>query len=308
MFHESWWLDSVAPGAWAVAEVRNGTDVIARMPYVAHRKFGLQFISMPPLTQVLGPIEANSDARYARMLARQKDTYGELLDQLPRYDLFRQSFHPEMSNWLPFYWRRFAQTTRYTYRLALKSSLDELWAGTEDRVRTDVRKAARILTVQESWDPDRFAAIVAMTFSRQGRRSPVSAELIDRIVKAATSNARVKTLSAVDSAGRTHGVALFVGDHRCVYYLVGGADPSLRNSGCHSLLIWKGVQWASEFSETFDFEGSMLEGVERFVRGFGARQVQYMQLTAMSRRMAVLWHTYALAHAVAGRKVSMFST
>ena len=307
MFHQPWWLDIVAPGQWAVAEVKERQTVVASMPYVHQRKLGLGLITMPPLTQALGPLEAEYGGKYAKMLARQKDTYQELLAGLPRHDLFRQSFHPGVTNWLPYYWQGFAQTTRYTYRLDLQRGADALWSETMEKSRTDVRKAERLLTIRDEDNPSRFAEVLEMTFERQSMRSPIQRELLQRLFEQAPRHARFKSLAAVDASGAVHGVALFLGDERCVYYLLGGANPILRNSGCQSLLIWHGIQWAAGFSRVFDFEGSMLEGVERFVRGFGARQQPYFQLTALSRRMAVLWHGAALLRAATGKRVSVFS-
>lgn len=307
LFHQPWWLDVVAPNAWATAEVLDGGRVMACMPYTFRRRFGLNFIEMPPLTQVLGPIEPDYQGKYANRLARQKDVYDGLMAALPNYDLFRQSFHSGVTNWLPFYWRGFAQSTRYTYRLDLSLPKDALWAGTQDRVRTDIRKAQRKLKLREESDPDRFLDVIALTFQRQGMRLPYEAAMIRRLFDQAPRHARMRVLAAEDQHGAIHGVALFVGDEDCVYYLLGGADPNLRNSGCQSLLLWEGICWAATFSRVFDFEGSMLEGVERFVRGFGAQQTPYFQITAMSRRMTVLWHGAAMLRGATGRPSSVFS-
>lgn len=307
LFHHPWWLDIVAPNRWAVAEVLDAGRVVASLPYVYRSRLGLTFIEMPPLTQVLGPVEPVYLGKYANRLSKQKDIYDGLISALPKYDLFRQSFHPGVTNWLPFYWHGFAQTTRYTYRLDLTKSIEALWADTQDRVRTDIRKAERMLRLREENDPERFLSVISMTFQRQGMRQPYEAAMIRRLFERAPSNARMRVIAAADEQGAVHGVALFVGDADCVYYLMGGADPRLRNSGCQSFLLWEGIRWAAKFSKTFDFEGSMLEGVERFVRGFGAQQQAYLQLTAMSPRMSGLWHSAALLRGVMGRPTSVFS-
>jgi lipid II:glycine glycyltransferase (peptidoglycan interpeptide bridge formation enzyme) len=307
LFHQPWWLDIVAPNSWAAAEVLDGGRLVASMPYTVQRRFGLNLIQMPPLTQVLGPIEPTYHGKYASQLARQKDIYDGLIGALPKYDLFRQSFHPGVTNWLPFYWHGFAQSTRYTYRLDLAQTTEALWAGTQDRIRTDIRKAQRELKIREELDPGRFLAVIALTFERQGMRLPYELAMIRRIFERAPIHARIRALAADDERGVTHGVALFVGDENCVYYLLGGADPALRTSGCQSLLLWEGICWAKTFSSIFDFEGSMLEGVERFVRGFGAQQQNYFQLTSMSRRMSTLWHATAMFKSIRGRPTSAFS-
>jgi hypothetical protein len=59
---------------------------------------------------------------------------------------------------------------------------------------------------------------------------------------------------------------------------MGGADPDLRNSGAHSLLLWDSILFTSRFVKKFDFEGSMNENIERFFRAFGGRQMPIMNV------------------------------
>jgi lipid II:glycine glycyltransferase (peptidoglycan interpeptide bridge formation enzyme) len=82
-------------------------------------------------------------------------------------------------------------------------------------------------------------------------------------------------LAAVDDRDRVHAAQFFVRDGTTTYSLFGGADPELRSSGAHSLVIWEAIRRACETSQRFDFLGSMIESVERFNRAFGARQVPY---------------------------------
>jgi len=61
--------------------------------------------------------------------------------------------------------------------------------------------------------------------------------------------------------------------------MAGGGNPSLRNSGAHSLILWEAIRYVADYAETFDFEGSMLPGVERFFREFGAIQTPYFTIS-----------------------------
>ena len=57
----------------------------------------------------------------------------------------------------------------------------------------------------------------------------------------------------------------------------------------------------------FDFEGSMLQPVERFFRAFGARQVQYPHVSrgcSLRGRLAVLAQAYARSRGAASRQTS----
>jgi hypothetical protein len=66
-----------------------------------------------------------------------------------------------------------------------------------------------------------------------------------------------------------------VWDPKRTYYLVGGGDPDLRSSGAPALLCWESIRFASTRSVAFDFEGSILEQIERVFRAFGGKLVPY---------------------------------
>jgi hypothetical protein len=61
-------------------------------------------------------------------------------------------------------------------------------------------------------------------------------------------------------------------------YLFSGTVPAHKQSGAASLLVWKGIQKASKAYKQFDFDGSMIESIEKFFRGFGATPVPYLNV------------------------------
>jgi lipid II:glycine glycyltransferase (peptidoglycan interpeptide bridge formation enzyme) len=211
-----------------------------------------------------------------------------LIDQLPKYDLFRQNFSPEIKNWLPFYWRGFQQTTRYTYRLSSLADSDVIWDGFQDKIRTDIRKAKKLGVVAERCsDIDAFLAVNELTFNRQGIGLPYSRSYVKRLFAASQANEAGTIFLARGQDGRVHAGNLLVWNEHCAYYLMGGGDPELRNSGATSLAMWQAIQFAATVSRVFDFEGSMIEPVERFFRGFGAVQTPYFSISHIrSKRLA----------------------
>lgn len=145
LFEQPWWLDAVAPGRWGVAVVENGGEVAARMPYAINERLGLRVLSQPPLTTTLGPWVRPSPGKYTTQLESEKDLMSQLIDQLPRFDAFRQSFAPAVTNYLPFYWAGFQATVRYTYRIDDVRDLDAVWNGFAHNVRRHIRKAEKEL-------------------------------------------------------------------------------------------------------------------------------------------------------------------
>jgi hypothetical protein len=288
IFQQPWWLDAVAPGAWAAVEIRRGGALQARLPYVMDRRMGLTLLRQPPLTQSLGPWIRPSEGKYATQLSYQKALYTELIEQLPVHDYFSQTFHYSVENWLPFYWKGFQQTTRYTYMIADLTNLDHVRSEFQKNIRYDIQKASKKLRVHSEYGINKFLDVNELTFSRQGLPLPYSREFVRRLDDACSARSVRKIFFAEDDGGRVHAAAYIVWDERSAYYLMGGGDPELRTSGATSLVLLEAIKFSHQVSRCFDFEGSVIEPIERFFRAFGARQVPYFHVSRCSRRMRVL--------------------
>ena len=289
LFSQAWWLDATAGDNWQVALIQKGDNVVAAMPYTLKKRYGFTVLSQPSLTQTLGPWISTTNAKYAKRLGREKDLMTELIERLPDYDHFSQNWHFECTNWLPFHWQGFRQTTRYTYRIErLKEKSDQdIWADLQPNVRTDIKKARNRerLVVRDDLPLEVFWRLNKMVFERQSKPMPYGRPLIESLDKAAATRGCRKALIAVDEQGRAHAGVYVVWDEQSAYYLMGGGDPDLRNSGATSLCMWEAIKFASTVTSCFDFEGSMLEPVERFFRAFGAVQTPYFNLTHTPSRL-----------------------
>jgi hypothetical protein len=287
IFQTGWWLDAVAPGNWRLLEVRKGDHVVATMPVVLKRKYGRSGIVMPPLTQFLGPWLAPPEAgtKYPTWLGQQKELFGALIDALPACDYFSQKFHPEIHNWQPFYWRGFSATVRYTYILEGMTDLDTVMSGFQENIRRDIRKAEKAVTVEVADGVSELMEVSRKSLARAGHALPYSPQMLERVHAVLRERNAGRVLVARDKQGAVHAAMLYCWDDRCTSYVIGGGDPQLRNSGATSLLKWHAIQHAAALNGTFDFEGSMIEAVERFVRAFGGRQVPYFHVTRSSKAL-----------------------
>lgn len=298
VFCQPWWLEAVAPGCWGVAVARRGEEVAAVWPYAFKMRLGqYRLLEIPDLTFYLGPWLRASPASYARRLGEEKDLVGELVEALPPFAAFQQWCHPRVTNWLPLFWKGFTETTRYTYLLFDTHDLGALWAGARENVRTDVRKARKQLEVVEDPDVGRFLALQRQTFGRQGMSLPYSEETLLRLDAVCAARGVRKVLCAVDAEGRVHAGAYVVWDGDTVYTLLRGSDPALRGSGANALVVWSAIEAASAQGKAFDFAGSWVEPIERFVRAFGGRQTPFFEVTKMNSRVVRAYRRlWRLAH------------
>jgi hypothetical protein len=281
IFQQPWWLDAVAPGQWDEVTCEHDGRVVARLPFVVRGRSRLRMLTQSSLTQTLGPWIERSDASPPRALGREHELLAELEAKLPSAQAFLQQFSPVMLNALPFHWAGYKLEVRYTYRLEGLRSTDGLWDGLRNNLRREIRKARKRVTVVEGLDVDRFCDVLAKTYERQGIPTPHSDAELERLHAACARRGAGTMLFARDDADRVHAVAWVVWDRHAAYYLLAGAEPSLRTSGASSLLMWEAIMRAREATDVFDFHGSMVQPVERFVRGFGGRQTPYLSVTRM---------------------------
>jgi len=291
LFHKAWWMDAVCgKDGWNVATYCRDGMIIAALPYVLKRKFGLSQIGQPDFTQTLGVWLAPTNAKYSKRVGQEKEIISSLIDSLPKHQVFFQSFHHSFVNWMPFYFRGFEQTTKYSYVIEDLSDTDRIWKEMSSAVRRDVRMAEKTLSIVEDISDGQFYDVICKTYQRQGMAVPFSRERFSSFTEKVIARGAGKMFGAVDNQKRIHAVVFLVWDKNCAYYLIGGGDPELRHSGGATLCIWEAIKFSSTVTKAFDFEGSMVEGIERFFRGFGGKQKPYFRIYRFSNLVIGLIH------------------
>lgn len=286
IFSQDWWLDATAGAdAWGVALVEKGGHIVAALPYSLRRRFGLKVIGQPLLTPTLGPWFAPCKGGSAALLSMQRECMESLISQLPKFDHFSQSWHRKVTNWLPFYWEGFTQTTRYTYTIPLAPGMDAL-GGFTSNMRNKVRKAQKIVKVIDDCPLDVFFELNRKTFSRQRLEIPYNLGYVSCFDAELAARGRRKIFAAVDASGRFHSALYLIWDGEAGYVHMVGEDPNLRQSGAGILLIYEAINFCVEAGLTvFDFVGSMIKGVEIVRRSCGGIQTSYFHVTKTPSRL-----------------------
>ncbi len=284
IFSRDWWLDIVCGNdKWDVLLVERNGRIQAAMPLYIPVK---GIISMPPYTQKMGPwlVENAPDTKYTARLTKRQKLCEELIKKLSisSYSSFLQNFHYDITDWLPFYWAGYQQTTRYTYLLNDLNDTEKLWENMASNSRRNIQKAREKhhVTVRKGISINEFMAVQAKTFERQGLRvKKQNAKILRHLISACQKREQGDIWGGYDTEGHLHAAAFVVWQESSAYYLAGGGDPVYRSSGAHSLVLWECIRHVSQFTNRFDFEGSMLPGVERFFREFGAIQVPFFTIS-----------------------------
>jgi hypothetical protein len=288
VFSRSWWVHSV--GAQVLGLFKSGR-LMAGIPLYYEKRMGVRMCLLPKLTQTFGVVMEPLSGKRVNIVNREMEILGIFANYLAKERIFYQCFHPDLANWLPFFWNGFRQNSRFTYVLDNLTDVNAIWDEVEKRMRVAIKKARNLGIEVRECNVDTVFQLCAKTYGRQGLSVPFTRDYFVRLAESAKANNSGACLAAVDKEGQVHAATLLVWDPKRTYYLVAGGDPELRSSGAQCLLCWESIQFASTRSATFDFEGSMLEPVERVFRAFGAKQVPYNCIMKFP-----LWlHTYLLA-------------
>ena len=284
IFSQPWWLDIVTEGGdWNVCLVEKGGEIVASMPYIVTRKFVFKVCVMPILTQTLGPyIKYPKGQKYYKKLSWEKNLMEGLIKELPNVDYFSQNFDKNITNWLPFYWHGFKQTTRYSYVIE-NITLNDLESGFETDIRRRRKKARNMgVKVYESEDVLKFYELNKMTYTRKNKDIPYEFDFIKNVYCKCKENNSCKMLFAENIDGQVIAGNFLIYDETTVYYLMGGIDPTQKNLGGMDAVQFESIKFALESGKKFDFEGSMVESIEKYFRSFGAIQKTYFSITKTS--------------------------
>lgn len=269
LFEQPWWLDIVAPGQWDEAFVKDNQGVVlARMPYVrSGRK-----IVMPKMTQTLG-IWMTPEVKHD--YGAQKKIIHEIFSTFSGACSVRHVLSPDNRYVLPVRWLGYRIEPCFTYRITDLSDLENLYQSFNKTAKKNIKYAKKKVFISDKTNADTLWTLLNKTFSDQKRKNPMSRDLVECIVQTCEETGHGKYLEAYDSDGNIHSCAYFVYDDQVCYYLMGASDNRFRSSGAQSLILWEGIQFAAKHSRSFDFEGSMVEGIENFFRQFGGTCMPY---------------------------------
>lgn len=280
IFLTAGWLDAIADEAnWDVALIGQHNDVQAFMPYFHKRKMGFDIITMPPLTPYLGPwIHYPEGQKQASRLSYEKKMMDALIAKLLATDRFIQYFHPAVTNWLPFRWKGFEQTTRYTYILPDLSDMYAVYDGLQGNIRREIKKAEAQLSVTQVGEVDTLFRLLKDDFALKKEKLPISKKYLTDVFNAMRAKGCCAVFNAMDAEGNTVSSVFIVWDRQSAYYLAGAVLPDAKTTGVMSLLLWEAIRHSSKVTKAFNFEGSISEPIERFFRAFGGVQTPYFEI------------------------------
>jgi len=285
LFMQAWWMDAVCVnGSWEVFLYEKDGKIIAAMPFHVRKKFGLKFIIEPQLTQHSGiwidyPVNISLRKRYEL----EKRVCNYFIEQLEKYGFayYQQTFHYSFTNWQPFYWKGFKQTTRYTFMIEDIANPQDIYNNFGYGKKQHIRKAAEKLQINFTTSPEEFFAHHAQNLAAIGDKITYSKDLLVSIYETVKARNQGFIIAACDKH-EIHAALFVVWDQHSAYDLLSSIHIQYRSSGASSLVVMEAIKALTDKTKIFDFEGSMLEPVAESFLQFSNRIASYNEITKSS--------------------------
>ncbi len=277
LFHEPWWLSAVTDGRFEESIVKQGSDIVGRLPYVTMRRGPFHIVRMPPFTHVLGPaVDAGTGKPQTRLMRRLSITRS-LIDQLPPNSYFHQHLNPSLddglanADGLAFQERQFAAAPQYTFEVDCRRSLGEIWAAMYQKTRQPIRRAEEKYLVRSVDDPKCFIDFYLKNTKAWGRPNRIEFEHFSALFSECRARECGVILGAFDHEGTPIAMTYIVWGHGIMYYLLSTRSFHLSDYGSVSLLLWSAMKQAHKIGLVLDLDGVYSSGTARFLSGFGGQ-------------------------------------
>ena len=289
VFAQPWWLDVVTGSAdgWRPNLLRGDDGAVRAAWPLPTRSTGQGLVGHgAPYTPFVGPmlpdgVDTSRDVELLEQLATQLDADHVHVEA---------ACMPELDYWTPLAWHGFTQTSRTTWRIDAGQGIDEVRAAMRKGTRGSLRAAGRDGLVVDGGTVEELLAACAATFARQDVGAVPARTTLAALAEAAIAHDAGEIRAVRTGSGELASAGLFVFDDRWTWNLANGRIDTVDAVGAPTLLLDDAIERALARGTGFDFEGSMLRPVERFVRSFGGRHVAYSVLArstpAWSRSVA----------------------
>jgi len=260
----TWYLDAVAP-YWG-ALIQGNYEYV--MPLCFSNKMGFKYLYQPFFTQQGGVYSNNNISA---------ETVNNFLQAIPskfRYQDFSLNFKNETSSLNGYFLKE-----KTNLILPLNKPYTEIYNAYNDNIKRNIKKAIK----NELQLKDHISSLSFTKFYFENNIKLISnlksihLKYIKDIIKNATQNNAAKVF-AVYNKEQLIAINLFLFTNNRIISLLPSSNEEGRKLHAMSFLLNHVIEQNANKEMVFDFEGSMIEGVARFYKNFGALNQNYYAL------------------------------
>jgi len=250
---------------------------------------GIPTYANPPFTPDIGLClkkqegSAYKTSKFEKEVSQTLSKYFDNLDA----KILQVSFPPQFVDMQPFIWGDFNVSPKYTYVTNLELSEEELMKNIAGKTKGLIKKGIKdnleivlISNFNEIYD------VIAGVLQRN--TSKPNLEVLRKILQDFSTDKNAFAIASKED-GEYTSVSYCTFDSNRAWYLFGGHSVQQRPPAAGRLVLWSCILEAKKRGvKEFDFEGSMVQDIERFFRGFGGKLTPYFSVSKTSKVLGTL--------------------
>lgn len=256
IFGMPYWLDALCPDAWNAFVATDENGVIL-WPYHEKKKLGLTAMLMPEVSLFSGPFIQGEP---------KPETWIEVSAYLKSFDKIAYQCNPGFNSPEFMQDAGISFTKRTHYELYPQENPEEEY---NKHTLRKLKKRSKEVELKTTNNPNNFFRLSEASYAKQGAATPYQRATLERLMETCRKHACGHIVEAITPEGVAAAV-WFVYDQTTVYYFLSGVDRTLPDSGAVVKIIHQAIKEAHKTGKVFNFYGSEVPGVARFMKGFGA--------------------------------------
>lgn len=277
VFGSSKWLEVYGDRLTLVGIYKDEHQLIGGFYFMNTRKYGFSFLKLPPYTPHCGLFFISESRNQSSVNSFAKEVVTEVCAYITaqKSALTVLAFPTTVVDLQPFIWEKYKVVPNYTYRINLDKSMDDIRSNFDSKNRNAINKALKdgVAVLENKLSKDSLFQF--FTNSLNATDANVYEKELGNIFRKFSDPSNSFSMEAYKD-DKLLGVVFCIYDSKVCYYLLGGVDKNSGIQGVNNLLVQKSIDKAKELEcSVFDFEGSMLKGVEKFFRSFGPEMFPY---------------------------------
>ena len=284
------WLSIYGNTLTVVGIYKDEHQLIGGFYFLKTKKYGFTFLKLPPYTPHCGLFFTSESKNSSSINNFSKEIMTEICLFLggQKSALTVLAFPYYVIDLQPFIWDKYKVVPNYTYQVDLQKSFDEIIGNFDSKNRNVINKAIKEEVTVEENTLSKEELYNFFSTSLDATNANVYKKELKNIFVVFSDSSNSFSFAARKN-NELLGVVFCVYDKNSCYYLLGGVNKTSKIQGVNSLLVQRSIEKAKNIGcKIFDFEGSMLKGVEKFFRSFGPELVPYYTINKAKLPIEIL--------------------
>lgn len=271
----TWYLDNVADD-WGALVLGDYTAV---MPLPLRKKWGFTYVYQPFFCQQLG-IFSNAEINQPTV----NNFFKAIPSHISYIDIQTNIFTKPIIN-------NIVTKEKTNFHLPLIATYEKIQRGYNDNTKRNLKKAVKAkIELLENAEP---SSIIKLYKEHYAQKTPEVKETdyqnLNRLINRCLRMGVLKTWAAFDEKNSLVAGALFIKDHKNVYYILGASNQEGKEANAMHALFDGFIKAHSGRDLILDFEGSEVKGIARFYKGLGASPVYYYSVQQNRLPYIIRW-------------------